>query len=222
MNTELISFYSDIDNNTYYSDNAYRLREECFRLNIPNDFRQLKSLDDYRLNCLRKPEFILTMLQEKKKPIVWMDIDSKIHKELSAFDKMTENQADLGFAFPILSQEELPMSSPKASPIFCNYNQNVIDFLNTWVQECKQSIEKNEHFFDHEILLMKVFPKLKNMKIGILPINYCIWPNKVPKNIDPYITMGIASGESKEKNLRKMGKVLGMKEQHILFNLNRI
>ena len=60
---------------------------------------------------------------------------------------MTENQADLGFAFPILSQKDLPMSSPKASPIFCNYNQNVIDFLNTWVQECKQSIEKNEHFF---------------------------------------------------------------------------
>jgi hypothetical protein len=222
MKTEIISFFSDIDGTSYYSDHAFRLREECFKHNVPYDFRHMESTGDYRLNCLRKPQFILSLLEEKKKPLVWMDIDSIIHKELLAFDHLSENNADIGFAYPITKPDQINMSSPKASPIFCNYNEKVIKFLQTWIANCEESLKNGEHFFDHEILLMRVLPKVKEIKIGILPINYCVWPNKCPKGIDPYITMGIADGKSKEKNLRELAKVLNMSEHHILFNLNKV
>jgi hypothetical protein len=222
MKTEIISFFSDIDGTSYYSDHAFRLREECFKYNIPYDFRYMESTGDYRLNCLRKPQFILSLLQEKKKPLVWMDIDSVIHKELLAFDHLSENNADIGFAYPIIKQDQIAMSSPKASPIFCNYNEKIIAFLQTWIDRCKESIEQGEHFFDHEILLIRVLPKIKDIKIGVLPINYCVWPNKCPPGIEPYITMGIADGKSKENNLRQLAKVLNMSEHNILFNLNKV
>jgi hypothetical protein len=182
----------------------------------------MESTGDYRLNCLRKPEFILKLIQQKQKPIVWMDIDSVIHKELIAFDKLVENQADLGFAYPIIKPEDISMSNPKASPIFCNYNEKVILFLQKWIDECKISIENNENFFDHEILLMRVLPHMKNLKIGILPIQYCVWPNKCPQGVEPHITMGIANGKSKEKNIRDLASKIGMSEDAILLNLNKL
>ena len=69
MKTELISFYCDVGDCTYYSDHAFRIKEECFRLKLSHDFRKVRSENDYRLNCLRKPKYILSMLEEKKKII---------------------------------------------------------------------------------------------------------------------------------------------------------
>ena len=40
MNTLLISFYSDIEDKTYYSDHAKRLISECESLEIPYDIKE--------------------------------------------------------------------------------------------------------------------------------------------------------------------------------------
>ena len=79
MNTLLISFYSDIDGRTYYSDNAKRLIGECESLDIPHDIREKETLGTYQLNCLSKPQYILDRLNELNRPLLWMDIDSKMH-----------------------------------------------------------------------------------------------------------------------------------------------
>jgi len=223
MKTELISFYSDIGTDTYYSDHAVRLKLQCESLNIPTDFRPLESKNDYRLNCLSKPKFILSMLEEKKKSLVWMDIDTEIHKELTVFDDIDEGPGDLGFAYTAMNQSQINPYHPKASPIFLKYNESVLNFLNVWINECQKSIEKNESFFDHELLMFRVLPFMQNkIKVACLPIEYCVWPGKCPPGIEPYITMGIANGKSKEQNLRDMAKVTGMSEHDILFNLNKV
>jgi hypothetical protein len=92
-----------------------------------------------------------------------------------------------------------------------------------WIDECQKTLDKNEPFFDHEILMFRVLPFMSNtIKIACLPIEYCVWPGKCPSGIEPYITMGIANGKSKEQNLRDMAKVTGMSEDNILFNLNKV
>ena len=58
MQTEVISFYSDIDGKTYYSDHAKRLTEQLIRFNVPHDIREKPSLGTYQKNCLSKPAFI--------------------------------------------------------------------------------------------------------------------------------------------------------------------
>ncbi len=50
MKTLLISFYSDIEDKTYYSDNANRLREECKSLDIQCSIQHKESLGSYQLN----------------------------------------------------------------------------------------------------------------------------------------------------------------------------
>ena len=91
MKTLLISFYSDIEEKTYYSDHASRLKNECKLFNIPCDIRQKESLGSYQLNCLSKPKFILDVMEELNQPVLWMDIDSKIHKSLEIYDQFDES-----------------------------------------------------------------------------------------------------------------------------------
>ena len=88
MKTEVISFFSDVDERTYYSDHADRLIIECNELGIPYDIQEKPSLGDYQSNCLSKPQYILDKLNEKQKPILWLDVDTYVHKKLDIFDNL--------------------------------------------------------------------------------------------------------------------------------------
>lgn len=216
MKTEIVSFYCDIDDRTYYSDHARRFRINCNENKIPHDIRELPSRGEYRLNCLAKPKFILDILMEKKKPIVWMDVDSIIHAELSVFDNLHEH-CDIAFAYQGIPPN-INVGMPKASPIYFTYSDIVIQFIKYWIEQCELN-EKTEgtKVFDHEILMMKVVPQFfPKMKVGALGINYAIWPGtEVPEGMQKMITMGIADGKSKEKSLREMG----LREDIIQYNL---
>ena len=216
MKTEIVSFYCDIDDRTYYSDHARRLRINCNENNIPHDVRELPSRGEYRLNCLAKPKFILYILEEKKKPFVWMDVDSIIHNELSIFDQM-ENNCDMAFAYQGLVPH-INYAYPKASPIYFSYNPIVLEFVKYWIQKCEENeINPKVKVFDHEILMQQVIPEFfPKMKIIALGMNYAIWPGtSIPPEMTPMITMGIADGTSKEKSLREMG----LSEYMVQFNL---
>jgi len=215
MKTQIISFYCDIDNRTYYSDHARRLRINCNENNIPHDIREVKSLGEYRLNCLMKPKFIYSVLLEKKQPIIWMDVDSLIHNELKVFDEL-ESKCDIALAYQGIPPHINPLTA-KASPIYLTYNQVVIEFLQYWIYQCEENLKSDIKLFDHEILMSRVLPEfLPKMKIGALGINYAIWPGTdVPSGMQKMITMGIADGASKEKSLKEMG----LPEDNVKFNL---
>jgi hypothetical protein len=165
---------------------------------------------------LAKPKFILDVLLEKQKPFIWMDVDSRIHAELSIFDEI-EDKCDMAFAYQGFPPNVNPQL-PKASPIYLTYKPIVIEFLKYWIERCEfNELNLGTKVFDHEILMGEVLPVyLPQLKIGQLPMNYAIWPGtKIPNNMQPMITMGIADGDSKEKSLREMG----MSEDGVKFNL---
>jgi len=216
MKTEVVSFYCDIDNRTYYSDHSRRLRINCNENNIPHDIRELPSKGEYRLNCLSKPKFILDVLEEKRKPFIWLDVDSLIHGELKVFDDL-EDKCDMAFAYEGFPPNVNP-ALPKASPIYVTYKPIVIEFLNYWIEQCEENIKTSDKkVFDHEILMFNVLPNfISRLKMGMLNKAYAIWPtHPIPEGIKPMITMGIADGESKEKSLREMG----LQESTVRFNL---
>jgi len=216
MKTEIVSFYCDIDDRTYYSDHARRLRINCNENNIPHDIRELPSRGEYRLNCLAKPRFILSVLEEKKRPFVWMDVDSLIHAELSIFDTLKDN-CDMAFAYQGNPPDVNP-NLPKASPIYVNYTEKTIQCLTYWVERCEfNEMNLGVKFFDHEVLMGEVLPEfLSKMRIGMLGHPYAIWPGtSLPEGFTPMITMGIADGKSKENSLREMG----LREEIVKFNL---
>lgn len=216
MNTPVISFYSDVDGRTYYSDHANRLSKNLTDLNIPHFIRERKSKGSYRSNCLAKPRFILEMMNELRTPLIWLDVDSIVHKTLNVFDDF-KDKVDIGMAFPkIPSKEDNSIGYPKASPIYLNQTPKSYEFIYAWL-EASEYVEKNESTnFDHEILL-KIFFKIMNENTGIrmamLSNAYCVWPGLEVVGGEPIITMGLADSDSKINVLRNMG----FSEQAIAF-----
>ena len=204
MKTPLVTFFADIDGRTYYSDHAKRFIKNCRDLDMPFLVRELQSRGDYRLNCLSKPRFLYDMIREINTPFVWMDVDSIIHKQLNIFDDIGPN-CDLAFAFPkIPSKEDPSMALPKASPIFINNTAAAIQFLWDWVQAAEEIKAKNIPVFDHEILINNFLKYMGKIRIGCLPMAYCVWPGGEYDG-EKYITMGLADSESKQTTLKKLG-----------------
>jgi len=197
MNTLLISFYSDIEGKTYYSDHSKRLVLECESLGIPYYIREKESLGSYQLNCLSKPQYILNMLEELNKPVLWMDIDSKIHKTLDIFDQFEED-VDM-----VIATANGRLSGIKASPLYFGNTENAKQFIRSWIDAGKNILENDKGVFDHEPLfpLVEHFSKIINMRF--VGPEYCIWPGHTNENT--YVTMGLADVDSKKESLRKLG-----------------
>jgi len=197
MKTMLISFYSDIEDKTYYSDNATRLREECKDLDIQCSIQHKESLGSYQLNCLSKPQFILDMLERFNKPLLWMDVDSRLHKTPDIFDQFDES-VDM-----VVATANGMLSGMKASPLYFNNTDKAKEFINAWIASTKDILENNVGVFDHEPLFGLIPTFIKKMNIGYVGPEYCIWPGHTNENT--YITMGLADAESKKESLRSLG-----------------
>jgi len=197
MKTLLISFYSDIEDRTYYSDHAERLISECESLGIPHDIREKKSLGSYQLNCLSKPQYILDRMEEFNKSVLWMDIDSKIHKPLDIFDSFEED-ADM-----VVSTANGKLSGIKASPLYFGNTENAKEFINAWINSGKDIIENNKGVFDHEPLFPLIEHFHRKIKIKFVGPEYCIWPGYTNENT--HITMGLTDSETKKQALRDLG-----------------
>lgn len=198
MQTQVISFYSDVDNNTYYSDHAIRIKQQLDELGVPYDIREKQSLGSYQKNCLSKPSFIYKLLIEKQKPVIWLDIDSNVLKPLTVFDMFNGN-TDMVFASGCTK-----IICAKASPIYFDFNSKVLEFLQDWMQKSKQAIEL-EQWFDHEALMELLINYYNNKQLNIkfLGPEYCCWPGR--STPDTVIEMGLADTDSKKESLRKLG-----------------
>jgi hypothetical protein len=198
MQTEVISFYSDIDGKTYYSDHAKRLKTQLERLNIPHDIQEKPSLGTYQKNCLSKPAFIYKMLVEKQRPIIWLDIDSDVRKSLNIFDQFQDN-ADL-----VVACSSTKLHAAKASPIYLAFNSKVLDFLQHWMFMTRQMMS-NGQWFDHEALIgiLHSFYQKDGFRMKFLGPDYCVWPGN--ENENSIIVMGLADVDSKKEALKNLG-----------------
>ena len=192
----LISFYSDIEDKTYYSDNANRLRKECQDLDMQCSIQHKESLGSYQLNCLSKPQFILDMLERFDKPLLWMDVDSRLHKTPDIFDQFESTDI-------VVSTSNGKLSGMKASPLYFSNTDNAKEFINAWIKTTKDIIEGDIGIFDHEPLFSLIPMFIEKIDIRWVGPEYCMWPGHTNENT--VVTMGLADSETKKENLRKMG-----------------
>jgi len=199
MNFKIISFYTDIDSSLYYSKHANFLEQNLKELNLDFYIEHIESKGSYRSNCLFKPEFIRNQYQKFNNPLLWLDIDSRVHDTLNVFNNVPGN---IDLVFATNSKNEKGNFIPKASPIFLNRTDGAKLFLDKWIEKCKHYIENEIKFFDHEIMLEVL--EENNIKYGLLGYQYCAFSSD--RNIkNPSITMGISANPSKEEGLRNSG-----------------
>ena len=199
MQTQVISYFCDVDDKTYYSDHAKRFIEECTRFSLPYDVVHLESQGSYQSNCLIKPSFIYSKLMEHKKPLMWLDIDTYICKPPIAF----ENLSTLGVNIAVASTDVNNLVRIKASPIWFNYNVDTLQFVKTWIDECQKVKAAKGNLFDHETFLHCLGKYLKEKKIAILGEEYCQWPGAYTANT--VLMMGLSDMPSKKEVLKNMG-----------------
>jgi hypothetical protein len=197
MKTLLISFFSDIEDKTYYSEHGNRLRKECRNLGISCNIQQKESLGSYQLNCLSKPQFILDMMNEFKQPLIWMDVDSKLHKSLDIYDSF-DSDVDM-----VIATSDGGLRGMKASPIYFGNTEKAKKFVESWIQTTKDIQEKEMGIFDHEPLFSLIPMLAGDMNIKIVGPEYCTWPGHTNENT--IVTMGLADSETKKDSLRKLG-----------------
>jgi len=198
MQTQVISFYSDIDGKTYYSDHAKRLIKQLTDLGIPHDVREKVSLGSYQQNCLSKPQFIYQILIEKQAPVVWLDIDSDVRKSLAIFDTFKGN-TDIA-----VSCSTNKLHAAKASPIYFDFNSKSLEFLQHWSFMARQ-MAKNGQWFDHEALIgiLHSFYQKDGVRMKFIGPEYCVWPGH--ENENSIIIMGLADVDSKKSALKQLG-----------------
>lgn len=197
MKTKVISFFSDVDDRTYYSDHAKRLKEECEKLNIPYEIESKESLGDYQSNCLSKPQYILDKLNELQEPIIWLDVDSYLHKSLEVYDTLGEDVDG------IFATANGMLSGVKASPLYFGNTDNSRKILQSWIDSTTAIKEENLPIFDHEPFFEIVAKYSSTAQLRFVGGEYCTWPGHTNENT--IITMGLADSESKKECLREMG-----------------
>ena len=198
MKTEIISFYSDVDGTTYYSDCAKRLAPQLTALDIPHDIRDKPSLGSYQKNCLSKPLFIASMLAEKKKPVVWLDVDASVIRTMEMLDSY-EGNTDIGIA---CSQNNIMTAIP--CMMYFGYTDASNWFLNEWISMCNALLEVGK-WFDHEAML-SIIHNCKdnpNIRFKVAGPNYCVWPGH--ENDSSVVVLGLSDADSKKEKLRELG-----------------
>tara|TARA_R110000851_G_scaffold29440_1_gene81028 strand:+ start:573 stop:1205 length:633 start_codon:yes stop_codon:yes gene_type:complete len=195
--TKVISFYSDVNEDKYYTKCADRLREMSSRFSIDLHLEEKQSLGSYRNNCLSKPKFIKDKLEELKQPLVWTDVDTVFRQYPQAFDMVPEH-VDVAF-----SSSSPDLRGMKASPLYFNYTDGALFFLDEWINRSEQVLLEMDVNFDHEVLF-GIFGSCQEMvKYGVFPPTYCVWPQDV--NEHTVIEMGMSDVPDKIEVLKKMG-----------------
>jgi hypothetical protein len=138
----LISFYSD---DAYYSEAAKTLAADCDRLGVDHDLVALgdTSSKSWIEICRSKVPFYRSMLIKHKRPVFWLDIDSRLAKRLQLFDGAACDMA--GF---LRGQRYLRDMDPALLPrffapfaLYFNYSNAACAFL-----DLMQKIESTSDF----------------------------------------------------------------------------
>lgn len=125
---KIVSFYSDIDGQDYYSKNAEKLIQNCKDLGMDFDIRNENFGNSWIDNVRAKPVFLLKMLNELKQDFIWLDVDCVIHKKID-FNLDSDWMIDYRIN-----------NTPHDYIHIIKYNQSNIDFINRWIKEIE--IEK--------------------------------------------------------------------------------
>lgn len=165
MKTKFISFYSNRSGTNYYSTMYERMKSRLDELDATYHIEELESKDNYMLNCLMKPQFILDCIKKFDEPLVWVDIDCTVNQLPDEFDSV---ETDIAFAL-----REHDNQTPHSALLFFNNTEKSIAFLEEWIKKCKDVEEDaasgNYTGGDHHLLIETTKNNKSNATFTLFP-----------------------------------------------------
>lgn len=153
----IISYYTD-----EYEEDAKELAETVAKFGYDTSHIQHReSKNSWELNCQQKATFIKEKLQELDTPIVWLDADARLNKELKLFEEAPKFFIDLAVHFKgtrLLS-----------GTLYLDNKPATHQLVDEWIE----AHQNDEKVWD-QVSLQKVLNTTDlNLKVGRLPIGYC-------------------------------------------------
>lgn len=151
----LVSFYAGDE--SYYRA-AESLRQDCVSLGLDHDIRELPvdPGQDWLSICRRKPAFCLEMLRAHRRPIMWLDVDSRLARCPSALEGAACDFAAFLRGFRYLRDFD-PLAMPRffaPFALYFNHSPAAIAFLELMVDLADRSTEPaSDDYFLHEAWL---------------------------------------------------------------------
>lgn len=206
----IVSFYSGEP--LYYAA-AEQLRRDCVALDLEHDIVELtKRPDETWLDiCRRKPSFYIDMQKKHRRPILWLDVDSRLRTLPSALDGATCDMAGFLRGWRYLRDFD-PVAVPRffaPFALFFNYTPHATAFL-----ELLASIaEASPHDASDDFILQEAWLR-HQQQLSVMVLPPALVGHEWPLREDQAIYVGISGNVSQFK---------GKAKQHTadLFEANR-
>lgn len=160
----------------YTKDTMYQLEvksliESCEKYNLPYHVEPVDSFGSWELNCAYKPFFLLSKLQEFKRPIFWVDADGVFVQKP---EPLEEFSADLAVRINEGCSPQHPSKVISCS-IFVNATQAATLLLKQWAAECYRVLsapDRTDEFWDQVGLRDVMYSGGHQAKVVNLPHSY--------------------------------------------------
>ncbi len=83
---KVVSFYCDVDNNTFYSDCARGLVDNLNSLGVDHVIKHQEFGTTWIANVCAKPTFLRQMMDELQEGFIWLDVDCRLIKKIQIPD----------------------------------------------------------------------------------------------------------------------------------------
>lgn len=169
----IVSFYTQ---NTLYEKDALALKESCESWGLDYRIVGVPSFGKWYAHTCYKPIFLLQMMEELQRPILWLDADAKVVQWPILFKDF---QAD----FSLRKLDHLPKGHPcwlYTGTIYLNYTPAALDLLKAWALKSKEALEQKIYTVDQQ-LLIDVFDE-ERLQFAPLPKGYAaIFEEEIPE-----------------------------------------
>ena len=180
----VISYYT---NNWEYPQRAEQLRKDCETFGLRNDIVELEDAGSWIDNTRLKSRFVYEKLEEHKRPVLWIDADSRILKSPLGISPYAD--------FAAVRAKSPSKKTWYAGTLLFNYTDIGRDITRRWA-EC--GIKGSDHMALEEIWF-DCFTGI----IHSLPDSYC---ETRPENADSAVILtGNSKDKSKQEYFRKNG-----------------
>lgn len=198
LKTLVVSFHADREGHFYKSCGA-KMRARCTELCIEQDIRQLEPSVNWNGTTLLKPGFILDVLRERRRPVLWVDVDCTIHSVPWAVDALDCDVAAVPYHG---TWRNCPPLRIRSATIFFNYTPAAIAFLESWKRKC-EVCPPTGVVGDHGLLEMtwREFESAGTCRFAHMPEPYAHISGQAHGK--PVITIGLAEGADRAETMRR-------------------
>jgi len=177
----IVSFYTED-----YSHHAKRLIAECDKLGLAHEIVPHEPIGEWIDNTRIKGQIVLDVMNKYDKPVLWVDVDSSIHKRPYLFCYINTD-----FAAKIKPAGERPFS---VGHLWFNNTKKGREFLEKWAKECNEA----PMGVSDEWAITEAWKKIKGVKYTGLPDSYFAF--KVDR--DTVLSVRISGNASRYSNTK--------------------